>query len=151
MTPKTQKKPNVDDIKNLLGHLSAKRDSGELPKTEVQFVQPLASNSTQERENGITEKSNNEKTEIPENVKTFSQEKGKTDKRERVKTGRPTAKSKDIEYVRLGAVIPKTVKQKMVDALNYEIFQLEDGQPVRTVDEIVTIALEQLLNTKTKK
>jgi hypothetical protein len=139
MTVKTTKM-DVPDIGNLLGKITKKQESGELGKTARQKVVPVSE-----------EKHKNEKTAFQKNVKLFSQEKEIKEKRESVKIGRPTVKNKDVEYVRLGAVIPKTVKQKMVDALNYEIFHMENGQPIRTVDEIVTLALWQLLNSKVKK
>ena len=39
---------DVPDIGNLLGQITKKRDSGELPKTEIQHVQPV---KTDERKN----------------------------------------------------------------------------------------------------
>ena len=50
-----------------------------------------------------------------------------------------------MEYVRLGAQIPKVIKQQMKDALNYERFKTEEGVPITTVDELLTLALERLL------
>lgn len=59
--------------------------------------------------------------------------------------GRPTFKDPAVEYVRLGAQIPKHIKQKMKDAVNHERFKTEEGVPITTVDELLTLALERLL------
>ena len=53
------KKMNVPDIGSLLGRIAEKRDSGELPRTEVQRVQPV---ETEERMNVDTLKSKAGKT-----------------------------------------------------------------------------------------
>ncbi len=147
MTAKTTKM-DVPDIGNLLGKITKKQESGELGKTERQKV---VSVNEPEQEIVKTGKRTNDTTANQELVKLFPQENDLTQSQETPKIGRPTAKRKDIEYVRLGAVIPKTIRQKMMDALNYEIFQMESGQPIRTVDEIVTFALWQLLNSKVIK
>ena len=147
MTAKTTKM-GVPDIGNLLGKITKKQESGELGKTERQKV---VSVNEPEQEIVKTGKRTNDTTANQELVKLFPQENDLTQSQETPKIGRPTAKRKDIEYVRLGAVIPKTIRQKMMDALNYEIFQMESGQPIRTVDEIVTFALWQLLNSKVIK
>ena len=134
---------NVPDIGNLLGTITSKRDKGELGKTERQHVAPV-------------------KTEPQENDKAFAQEKGETNKRGNDKTltrynvktgkrvkevaiGRPTTKSSDIQYVRMGVVIPKSLRQKVADALTYERCKTKDGYVVKTLDDIVTLALARLL------
>lgn len=136
----TKTKMDVPDIGGLLGKITDKQGKGELGTTERQKVVSASEIKQNPEETG---KQQNSKTNSPSIAKTF--------KRGNVKIGRPTVKSQDVEYVRIGAVIPKTVRQQMWDALNYEAFQMEDGQPIRTVDEIVTYALGQLLQTKTKK
>jgi hypothetical protein len=146
MTSKTSKKPSVPNVSSLLGHLSAKRDSGELPKTELQFVQSVPQPVPGSPESVDAGKQENEKTEEPKNDKSFSQKNTKTEERKNKKTGRPSAKDKDnIEYVRLGCNIPKTIRQKAGDALNYERFKTPDGTVIKTLDELVTLALAQLL------
>jgi hypothetical protein len=125
---------NVPDIGNLLGKISEKRD--ELPKTERQHVVTAPDAGKQE---------NAQKEEL-KNDKSFSQKNTKTEERKNKKTGRPSAKDKDnIEYVRLGCNIPKTIRQKAGDALNYERFKTPDGTVIKTLDELVTLALAQLL------
>ena len=147
MTAKTTKM-DVPDIGNLLGKITKKQESGELGKTDRQKVVPV---SEPEQEIDKTAGRSNDTPAKQEIVKTFPQENDLMQNQETPKIGRPTAKRKDIEYVRLGAVIPKSISQKMKDALNYEVFQMENGQPIRTVDEIVTFALWQLLNSKVIK
>ena len=147
MTAKTTKM-DVPDIGRLLGKITKKQESGELGKTDRQKVVPV---TTPEQEIIKTESQKDDTTARQEIVKSFPQENDLMQTQEAPKIGRPTAKRKDIEYVRLGAVIPKSISQKMKDALNYEVFQMENGQPIRTVDEIVTFALWQLLNSKVIK
>jgi hypothetical protein len=125
---------NVPDIGNLLGKISEKRD--ELPKTERQHVVTAPG----------AEKQENAKKEEQKNDKSFSHKNVKTEERKNKKTGRPTAKDKDnIEYVRLGCNIPKTIRQKAGDAITYEKFKTPEGKPIKTLDELVTLALAQLL------
>ena len=125
---------SVPDIGGLLGTISKKRD--ELPKTERQHVVTAPD----------TEKRESKKTEKQENELLFSQKNAKTEERKNKKTGRPSVKDKDnIEYVRLGCNIPKTIRQKAGDALNYERFKTPDGTVIKTLDELVTLALAQLL------
>jgi hypothetical protein len=148
MTAKTTKM-DVPDIGNLLGKITKKQESGELGKTDRQKVVPV---NEPEQQIVKTESQPDSTTATQEIVKSFPQENNLTPQPPVTpKIGRPTAKRRDIEYVRLGAVIPKSIRQKMVDALNYEVFHMENGQPIRTVDEIVTFALWQLLNSKVIK
>jgi hypothetical protein len=133
MNTKT-KTMSVPDIGGLLGTISKKRD--ELPKTERQHVVTAPS----------AEKQENVQTEEPKNDKSFTQKNAKTEKQKNKKTGRPSAKDKDnIEYVRLGCNIPKTIRQKAGDAITYEKFKTPEGKPIKTLDELVTLALAQLL------
>lgn len=147
MTAKTTKM-DVPDIGNLLEKITKKQESGELGKTDRQKVVPV---NASEQEVIKTKSQEDCSTARQEIVKLFSQENNLMQAQETPKIGRPTAKRKDIEYVRLGAVIPKSISQKMKDALNYEVFQMENDQSIRTVDEIVTFALWQLLNSKVIK
>lgn len=125
MNTKT-KAMNVPDIGNLLGKISEKRD--ELPKTERQHVVTVP------------------EAEKPQNDKSFAQKNKKTEEQEKKKTGRPTAKDKkNIEYVRLGCNIPKLIRQQSRDAINYERFKTTEGEPIKTLDELVTLALTKLL------
>jgi hypothetical protein len=148
MTAKTTKM-DVPDIGKLLGKITKKQESGELGKTDRQKVVPV---NEPEQQSVKTERQPDSTPATQEIVKSFPQENNLTPQPPITpKIGRPTAKRRDIEYVRLGAVIPKSIRQKMVDALNYEVFHMENGQPIRTVDEIVTFALWQLLNSKVIK
>lgn len=137
MNAKT-KTMDVPDIGGLLGKITDKRDRGELGVTERQHVTPV-----------LTEKQENNKIDKQQNVKTLQRKPASILKRVRAEStstgGRPTLKSPDVEYVRLGAQIPKVIKQQMKDALNYERFKTEEGVPITTVDELLTLALERLL------
>lgn len=124
---------SVPDIGGLLGTISKKRD--ELPKTERQHV-VIAPD---------TEKHESTKMDKQENELLFSQKNKKTKDQENKKTGRPTLKDEGIEYVRLGCNIPKVIRQKAGDAINYERFKTPDGTVIKTLDELVTLALAQLL------
>ena len=146
MATKT-KTSNVPDIGGLLNRISEKRE--ELPKTERQVVQPV---STEKQENVKTLKQENENTFNRENVKTNKRINDKTQKPENKKNGgvggRPSLKRDDVEYVRIGANIPKPIRQLLNDAINYERFQNEDGVVIKTIDEVISLALERLLKAK---
>jgi hypothetical protein len=127
----------VPNISNLLGKITEKRDNGEIPKTERQHISPI-------------------KEEYKDNVENIKQENINTLKRENVNStkrtneklttlGRPTTKSEKIEYTRIGAVIPKKLRQEVATALIYEQFKTEEGNIIKTLDDIVTHALTQLL------
>lgn len=126
------KKWDVVPIGDLLGNISKKRDSGELPKTEIQHVQPVIEEN---RENVNAQKS------IP--AKTAKQEAVPTEKR----GGRPSVKLEDIEYIKISPRIPKALKQRTARALIDERFADEQGRPVTTLDEVVALALRRLLNS----
>jgi hypothetical protein len=137
---------DVPDIGGLLGKITDKRDKGELGTTERQHVIPVK-----------TEKQENEKLFTQKNVETEKSENKKTDKPSNDKTlkrvvmvrtatgGRPTLKNREVEYVRLGAKIPKEVKQLMESALTYEWFVADDGTPLKTADELLALILYGLL------
>jgi hypothetical protein len=124
---------SVPDIGGLLGKISEKRE--ELPKTERQHVVTAPD----------TKKQENTKSDKPVNELLFTQKNQKTAKQKNIKTGRPSLKNEDIDYVRLGCNIPKVIRQKAGDALNYERFKTPDGTVIKTLDELVTLALAQLL------
>lgn len=63
----------------------------------------------------------------------------------KVKTGRKTAKSEDIEYVKLSPKIPVNVKFEASKAVLERRFTDKDGQVIRTLDELVSHALQKLL------
>lgn len=123
------KKIEVPDIGNLLGRISEKRDSGELPKAPIQSVQPI-----------------DESLSLRKNVKTQKQEiNARTNNFTRFPGGRPSVKNEDIEYVRLSPRIPKDLKSRASIAIIEERFQDRNGNLVKTMDELVEIALERLL------
>jgi hypothetical protein len=123
------KKINMPDIGGLLGQISEKRDSGELPRTEIQRVQPV-------------------KDESRIAVKTAKRENVKTSKEPasvgRSSGGRPSVKQEGIEYVKLSPRIPKALSTQAKIALAEERFKDKDGQPVKTLDELVALAFERL-------
>jgi hypothetical protein len=123
------KKINMPDIGGLLGQISEKRDSGELPRTEIQRVQPV-------------------KDESRINVKTVKRKNTKTSKEPtsagRSSGGRPSVKQEGIEYVKLSPRIPKALSTQAKIALAEERFKDKDGQPVKTLDELVALAFERL-------
>lgn len=123
------KKIDVPDISNLLGEISKKRDSGELPKTEIQHVQPV---KEQKHENSQELKR--------ENVKTGKQENSEP----RGAGGRPSVKREDIEYVKISPRIPKSLKKQVEIALVEERFSDKEGRAITTLDEIVALALARL-------
>lgn len=124
------KKMDVPDIGNLLSEISKKRDSGELPKTEIQHVQPV---KAQEHIN-----SNELKRQ---NGKTGKQENGET----RGVGGRPSVKREDIEYVKISPRIPKALKKRVEIAMIEERFSDKEGRAITTLDEIVELALTRLV------
>lgn len=129
------KKINVPDIGSLLGQIAEKRDSGELPRTEVQRVQPV---ETEERMNVDTLKSKAGKTEKRKNDVLVRSDGSNV-------TGRPTMKAVDIEYVKLSPRIPKGLKKIVEIALVEERFKDEEGRVITTMDEIVALALARLM------
>ena len=136
----TKTKMDVPDIGGLLGKITAKQSQGELGKTDRQKVVLV---SDEKQENGETKEQFN--------VKSFSQENAKTIKQEIVKTGRKSRRQEGVDYVRIGAVIPKGMRQQMSNALTYEVFKNKKGEPIKTVDEIIQLALERLLTGVAKK
>ena len=133
------KKMDVPDIGNLLGEISKKRDSGELPKTERQHVQPVPHPEEAKSSIGLEFKSENTKTLKNERAKTSAIEES------RWPGGRPSMKRDDIEYVKISPKIPKTLKKRADQARIDELFTDDQGRPVRTLDELVAVALDRLL------
>lgn len=124
------KKMDVPDIDNLLGKIAEKRDSGEIPKTEIQHVQPV-----------VTAKSKAVQTVKQQSVKTDADRRsGET----RGIGGRPSQKRDDVEYVKVSPRIPKKLKKQVEIALIEERFLDTDKRPITTLDEIVAFALERL-------
>ncbi len=125
---------SVPDIGGLLGKISEKRD--ELPKTERQHVVTAP----------VAEKQENVKTENQLNDKSFSQKNVKTEKQENKKTGRPSLKVGDkSEYVRLGCNIHQSLRKKAGHAITDGLFKTPEGKTIKTLDELVSLALTQLL------
>lgn len=128
---------NVPDIGGLLGKISEKR--GEMPKTPVQSVQPI-------------QESTDKNTDPDKTVKTPKMVKSKTVKQAVLSTslyrgagGRPSIKKDSVEYVKMSPRIPKTLKKQVDIALIHERFKDSDGNLIKTLDEIVSLALERLL------
>lgn len=132
------KKHDVPDIDSLLGTIAEKRP--ELPKTEIQHVQPVAQTPA-----GATPESEREPAK---------REAGKTGKRanddapKKAPGGRPTSKRPDVEYVKISPVIPKALKKQAELALLEERFDGHGGSPITTLDAIIELALTRLLQKK---
>jgi len=138
----TKSKMDVPDIGNLLGQISKKRDSGELPKTEIQHVQPVKmevhKNSQElQRKNPITLESNGVKTQNQNNVEES-----------RGPGGRPMKLKADVEYFKMSPRIPRELKEELDVALARRKFKTAEGLPITTVDAIVELALTKLLTTE---
>ena len=123
------KKLDVPDIGNLLGKISEKRESGELPKSPIQSVQPVAE---------LPEKSFNSKTSKSKNSQYV-------DESLRRPVGRRSLKRPDVEYVKISPNIPKPLKRRVDMAIAAEDFKDREGNIVNTLDELVALALERLL------
>lgn len=125
------KKMNVPDLGNLLGKITEKRESGELPKTEIQRVQPV---DTAKRSAGQPEQSVTLSAE-PENKPVV---------------GRPSTKVDGVEYVKISPRIPKALKKSADFSMVEERFKDKNGRSVTTMDELVALALERLLEESRK-
>jgi hypothetical protein len=123
------KKMDVPDIGGLLGQIAEKRH--DLPKAPIQSVQPV-------EEPGKVS---------PSAVKLAKQENAKTQEPlapVRGVGGRPSSKKQGVEYVKLSPRIPKTLKKQAELALIQERFRDDDGQVIKTLDELITLAVERL-------
>lgn len=130
------KKMDVPDISGLLGKISEKRH--DLPKAPTQRVQVVE-----------------EKPAEPKADETAKRKHVKTAKHsvEEVRGvgGRPSVKKEDIEYVKLSPRIPLELKRKVVDAINYNRYQDEEGNVIKTMDEFVALAIARLLGNTGRK
>jgi hypothetical protein len=133
-----KKKHEVADIDSLLGTIAEKRP--ELPKTEIQHVQPVSAAAEEPAPSSAV---------IPakrENRKTGKDAAGTQDVvLIRAPGGRPTSKRPDVEYVKISPLIPKPLKKHADLALIEERFDGPDGKPVKTMDVLVELALTRLL------
>jgi hypothetical protein len=112
------------DIGGLLGTITEKRQSGQLKSAPIQRIQPVGDDLELKSKNGKTE--------------------------ERKNGGRPSAKKDSIEYVKVSPRIPKFLKKRVDMALIEERFIDPDGERIKTLDELVAFALEELLNRPVK-
>jgi len=62
--------------------------------------------------------------------------------------GRPSAKIKGIEYVKISPKVPRDLKKRVDIALASEALKDIEGRPIRTLDECVGHALEMLLHSR---
>ena len=132
------KKMNVPDIGSLLGKIAEKRDSGELPRTEVQRVQPVEVSQSPEIAN-ITRKDVKTPKRENQTQQVFD---------DRSAGGRPSAKEQGVEYARLSSKIPKSLKRRVEIAMLEERFQDAKGRTITTFDELVALAFERLVSEK---
>lgn len=135
----TKAKMDVPDIGNLLGQITKKRDSGELPKTEIQHVQPV---KTDERKNTNELISNVVFTPESKNVQT---QKPSSKEESKGAGGRPKKLLENVEYFKMSPRIPVALKEELDVALARKKFRDADGLPITTVDAIVELALTRLL------
>jgi hypothetical protein len=112
----TTKKSPVPDIGNLLGKITEKRDRGEIPKTEIQHVQPVSENQLI--------------------LPSLKPEK---------KMGRPSTKKEGVEYFKIGPKIPASLKYKIDLALVERRFKTKDGTPIKSIEQLTELAFELLL------
>jgi len=103
------KKTQVPDIGRLL----------ELPKTEIQHVQPVMPQKTS---SGVPSP------------------KGKM--------GRPSNKVEGIEYVKIGPKIPASLKMKIDLALVQRQFTDGDGNPIKSIEELTILAFVTLFASR---
>ena len=132
------KKMDVPDIGNLLGVITQKRDSGELPKTDIQYVETVKT----KKHNNVNEfDSKDVKTQKSTNVKTLKQDKPGIG-------GRPMKLKRDVTYLKISPRIPESLKEEMDVAVARKRFVDEDDKPITTIDGIVELALIRLLYKK---
>lgn len=132
------KKMNVPDIGNLLSTITKKRESGELPPTDIQRVQSVEADAPK-----VHAEKAQQGVKTPKQQNPSAQEVGR-----RGPGGRPSAKEQGVEYARLSSRIPKALKKRGEIALTEERFQDAKGRPITTFDELVTFALERLVPEK---
>lgn len=121
------KKLDVPDIGNLLGKISEKRDNGEIPKAPIQAVQP------------VQQASENIATNTPKQENLQQKAPGKAP------GGRPSAKKDSVDYVKISPRIPKPLKRQVDLSIVEERFRDRDGNPIKTLDELVAFALDRLV------
>jgi hypothetical protein len=61
--------------------------------------------------------------------------------------GRPSVKRDDIEYVKISPKIPAALKEEVDVARSRGRFKDENGKPIKTLDELVALALDRLLKS----
>ena len=132
------KKMDVPNIGSLLGKIAQKRDSGELPRTDIQRVQPVEAEARKDVEPLKSKAATTGKQENTAPAKAEPRGAG----------GRPSTKSMDIEYVKISPRIPKALKKSVEIALVEERFKDQAGRSITTLDEIVSLALERLMKSK---
>ena len=127
----TTKKMDVPDIGGLLGKISSKRE--ELPKSPIQSVQPVHSEAD---ENKAVETAKRQNTKTPAIKEKIVRGTG----------GRPSVKRDGIEYVKISPRIPEDLKTLVDVALSTKRFRDENGNPIKTLDELTALALARLFS-----
>jgi hypothetical protein len=125
-----KKKLDIPDIGGLLGQINEKRDAH--PKSPIQTIEPVSEKPVENKP-----------------AKTPKQENAETGRRQddgrRSIGGRKSIKKMDIEYVKISPKVPKSVKKRVDIALIEERFRDSDGNLIKTLDEITSLAFERLL------
>jgi hypothetical protein len=161
MANKTKEPVKVPKLGALLGVITENAKHQE--PSPKQMVVPVDDKKTAKRQNEKTEKEENANTVKRTNtnddaVNTFSRENVQTEKsingndvkRITVKaaTGRKSVKLDDVEYIKISPRIPEFLKIEAGKALLEKRFTSTEGVVIRTMDELVSHALEKLLYAK---
>lgn len=120
------KKFDVPPMNELFGKISEKKAG--LPRPPIQAVQPIDEDPAKS---------------IP--VKPDEQQNSQTAILAKGPGGRPSVKKDSVEYVKISPRVPKLLKKRVDIAIINEQFQDANGQPIKTLDEFVSHALERLL------
>lgn len=156
MVNKTKETVKVPKLGGLLGVITENAKHQE--PSPKQMVVPVEDKKTEKQQNGKTEKSKNVNTDKGDNEKTLNRKNVNTDigindntfERKTVKlaTGRKSVKLDDVEYIKISPRIPEFLKIEAGKALLEKRFISTEGIVIRTMDELVSHALEKLLYEK---
>jgi hypothetical protein len=146
-------KPTAPDISGLLGQINAKR--AEIPRAPMQRVVPIVPPAPEVPAEKIDSKKVKEfKSANSKTSKPSARDAGRDGGGERLvkgSGGRPSVKKPGIEYFKINPKVEMQLVKRARQAILDERFQRPDGTPIKTLEEIVSIALERLLPGPSKK